>query len=435
MVYGRRPRGVIWKGRPLALRGRRSDAGGFGQPPISKKLSGRPHSERSAEPNAREILVGVVSRRTYSAQASGDHPLRGRGCQRSSTLPLAGAGSAGGCATERRQGTCNRGAVLWEDAASAGDRRGRPRDRPGRRRAACSDAALARHHHTSRKAGCWARVASISPSSMRKARIFTWKWPARGTRFDGRGGRARPSTVRSLEERRGIRPATGRRNKRSAVSSDRFQVRTSPNLPRRDVELSAPPIGEGAPSGVEVDSGCGVVWVGPTMGKIAAPAAAQAVDATAASVGPVEGCEPHLPRRAKKKKKRFDEARAAAPRRGRRSAGSERPARDPPIRKAWLAASGGRSAGCLMRGPRMRSWSSRIECRLAGDDQGGQRDISGQRTPTPRRRSGTASSWAPAIQGAEPVRRHPTRRRFCTPRCAFIATWAAGWSRGVDDVG
>ena len=151
-------------------------------PPSSKKLSSTP--TRSHPQHRRPDPRQLAARRACAARRpSFPAPAErapGRAERARSTLPFGVSGSAVEQHEGRRDHVVGQ-LLLREDARSAlgAAPRLRARRRRRRRPAACRPGASSRATTTaSRTAGCGRSTASISPSSMRKPRIFTW-WSMR----------------------------------------------------------------------------------------------------------------------------------------------------------------------------------------------------------------------------------------------------------------
>ena len=141
----------------------------------------------------------------------------GAGRARRSTLPLGVSGraaSATKAAGTMYSGRRSRRAARRSAAVGAPPRPGHHvGDQPARRRRRPRGPATA----ASRTAGWAASAASISPSSMRKPRSFTW-WSSAAEELDHAVRPAARQVARAVEPRRPA-PANGSGTNRSAVSS------------------------------------------------------------------------------------------------------------------------------------------------------------------------------------------------------------------------
>ena len=186
-------------------------------PPSSKKLSSAPTRSRpstSAHTPASTSSVGVRGA-TYRSSAGASS---GAGSALRSSLPLGVSGNAsmktnavGSMYSGRRAFRCSRSAPADTASPSATTTYPTSRRSPGTSSRTSTTA--------SRTAGCSASRASISPSSMRNPRTFTWK-SVRPRYSSSPSGRRR---IRSIT--RYIRPPgapNGQGRKRSAVIAGRF---------------------------------------------------------------------------------------------------------------------------------------------------------------------------------------------------------------------
>ncbi len=201
------------------LRGQQRVAAEIEEALLATRPARRPAPRPRSRPAAPPPTVRAVSLRSRASTVSS-----GAGSALRSTLPLGVSGSA----SRHHQG---RGQHVLRQAPGAAPRAARSTPtpslarRPRRPPGAGRPSVLPHHHHRSAHPGQRASAASISPSSMRKPRTFTW-WSMR----------PRNSTRRPAGSAPGRRSGTAARRPRSRRIGHeplRRQLRTAQVAPRQ----------------------------------------------------------------------------------------------------------------------------------------------------------------------------------------------------------
>ena len=188
-------------------------------PPSSKKLSWRPtrSTPQHLGPDLGQRLLDLALRRLVAARARSASPS-GAGSALRSSLPFGVSGSAS--SRTKAAGTMYSGSRSARCARSASHVQPRSSADAVRHQPLVARRVLARQHHRlAHAADARSSRASISPSSMRKPRIFTWK-SLRPRNSIVPSGTPAPQVARPVQPRPGSR-ANGSGTNRSAVSSGR----------------------------------------------------------------------------------------------------------------------------------------------------------------------------------------------------------------------